>query len=290
MISINIRKKLSFFDGPMDMSVDVNIVSGEFVSFFGPSGSGKTSILRMVAGLMSPDHGRIEVEGKTWFDSDKKFSLHPQARRIGFVFQDFALFPNMTVRENVIFALEDHKDTGYAGELLDVVRLKELENQLPSKLSAGQKQRVALARALARKPMILLMDEPFCALDGLMRLKLQDELLEIYKRFGITTIFVSHDMSEVFKMSHRVFIIDKGRILRSGKPSDIFIENHLSGKFKFTGKIIDIKKDGFLNILVVEVGNNLVRVVATQDEMTGLEAGQSVVVASKAFNPIVMRY
>jgi molybdate transport system ATP-binding protein len=244
----------------------------------------------MVAGLMMPDHGRIEVGGETWFDGDKKFSLHPQARRIGFVFQDFALFPNMTVRENVIFALEDRKDTGYAGELLDIVRLKELKDQLPSKLSAGQKQRVALARALARKPMILLMDEPFCALDGAMRLKLQDELLEIYKRFGITTIFVSHDMSEVYKMSHRVFIIDKGRILRSGKPEDIFIEDHLSGKFKFIGKIVDIKKDGFLNILVVEVGNNLVRVVATEDEMAGLEAGQSVVVASKAFNPIVMRY
>jgi len=290
MVHINCKKRLLSAHGSMDLSADFSVSPGEFVSFFGPSGSGKTSILRMIAGLMNPDEGFIEIDGETWFDSLKKFNLVPQKRRVGFVFQDYALFPHMTVRENIRFACEAKNDFSFVDELLRVIHLKELENELPLKLSGGQKQRVALARALARKPKILLLDEPFSALDMEMRIQLQREVLDIYERFKTTTVFVSHDVSEVFKMSKRIFILEDGKIVRSGLPQEIFIENNLSGKFKFIGKIVDIVKDGFLNILVVQVDNNLIRVVATDDEARGLNIGNNVIVASKAFNPIIMKY
>jgi len=290
MIRAKIKKRLLSVNGEMNLDVEFEIQDNEFVSFFGDSGAGKTTILRIISGLLSPEEGYIEVDNRVWFDSRKNINLAPQDRQVGFVFQDYSLFPHMTVRENIEFALGAKGKVDFVDKLLDMVQMRGLEYQKPAGLSGGQKQRVALARALAREPKILLLDEPFSSLDSGMRLELQDEVVLIYRQFAITTIFVSHDVSEVFKLSRRIFVLKEGKIVQSGAPEKIFIENNLSGKFKFVGTIIDIKKDCFLSILSIQVGNGIVRVLATDEEMADLGMGDKVIIASKAFNPIVMKY
>ena len=291
MIRARIKKQLLSAKGKMRLDAEFEIKDNEFVSFFGESGAGKTTILRIISGLLSPEEGHIEVDNQVWFDSRRNVNLAPQKREVGFVFQDYSLFPHMTVRKNIEFALGIKGQGDFVDKLLDMVQMRGLQYQNPAGLSGGQRQRVALARALARKPKILLLDEPFSSLDSRMRLELQDEVVRIYKQLGITTIFVSHDVSEVFKLSRRIFVLAEGKILRSGPPEKIFIENNLSGKFKFVGTIVDIKKDCFLNILSVQVGNDIVRVTATDEEIMDLGGvGNKVIIASKAFNPIVMKY
>ena len=207
MIRIRLKKKLFTADGPLALDVDFECAQGSFVSLFGKSGSGKTTILRMIAGLTEPSEGFIQVEDEIWLDTSKKIHLPPHKRKLGFVFQDYSLFPHMTVRENLEFALGSPQDREMIEELLDIMHLKELEGRKPENLSGGQRQRVALARAVLRRPKIFLLDEPLAALDTSIRLKLQDEILKIYERFGATTLLVSHDLSEVFKLSRQVFVL-----------------------------------------------------------------------------------
>ena len=166
--------------------------------------------------------------------------------------------------------------------------LKGLENQKPDKISGGQKQRVALARALISHPKVLLLDEPLSDLDIHARLNLQDEIIKVHQKTGITTILVTHDLPEVFKLSRKVFVIDQGKIIKSGSPQEVFVNNELSGKFKFTGEIIEIHKDGVVNILTLSIGHNMVKVVASDEEIQGLTIGSKVMVAAKAFNPLVI--
>ena len=195
MIEVKLKKKLFTFE----LNVDLTIQGNDFVSIFGPSGAGKTTILRLIAGLDKPDSGYIYVDGKVWYSSKDNIDLPVRLRKIGFVFQDYALFENMSVAKNVEFALESKKDSGYVDELLELVHLKEYKNEKISLLSGGQKQRLALIRALARKPKVLLLDEPMSALDWSLRATLQDELLFLQKKFNITAIMVSHEISEVAK-------------------------------------------------------------------------------------------
>ena len=180
MIRIRLKKKLFTADGPLALDVDFECAQGSFVSLFGKSGSGKTTILRMIAGLTEPAEGFIQVEDEIWLDTSKKIHLPPHKRKLGFVFQDYSLFPHMTVRENLEFALGSPQDREMIEELLDIMHLKELEGRKPENLSGGQRQRVALARAVLRRPKIFLLDEPLAALDTSIRLKLQDEILKIY--------------------------------------------------------------------------------------------------------------
>lgn len=289
MIRLKVAKRLHTATGNMDLKVDLAIQEHEFVTFFGKSGAGKTTLLRMLAGLTLPDAGSIEVGNSVWFDSAQRINLSPQKRRIGFVFQDYALFPNMTVRQNLVYALDKKQPHHSVDELLEMVDLTELKNRRSDTLSGGQKQRVALARALVRGPEILLLDEPLSALDAEMRVKLQDELLAIHRKFNITTIMVSHDSAEIFKLSNRVVVLDAGTIIRQGAPSEAFPGSSISGKFKFSGQITKIQKNDVVYLLTVMVGNNLINVVATDAEVQGLAVGARVIVASKAFNPIILR-
>lgn len=205
------------------IDVDLTINKGEFVTLFGGSGAGKTTILRILAGLTIPDEGRVEFDGQLWFDSVNKVNLAVQKRRVGFVFQDYSLFPNMTIKENLIFALRDQSQESKVDEWLETMDLKGLKNQKPHQLSGGQKQRVALARALVNEPQILLLDEPLSALDSELRQRLQDEIVRIYQQTRITTILVSHDLPEVKKLSAKVFVLEQGKIIRSGNPQNIFL-------------------------------------------------------------------
>jgi molybdate transport system ATP-binding protein len=212
MININIEKQLIGGDGPFILKVNAVVERNEFVTIYGPTGAGKSSIIRMLAGLLQPDHGNISVDNHVWFDRDNKIYVQPQHRNIGMVFQDYALFPNMTVRGNLEFALTKNQDRKIVDELLEVSNLSNLQDKHPALLSGGQKQRVALTRALVRKPKVLLLDEPLSALDSKMRSGLQDYIIEFHKRFELTTILISHDLQEVLKMSKRVLMLENGQL------------------------------------------------------------------------------
>jgi len=221
MIEVKLARKLFGANGEMNLSLDAKIQQGELVTIYGPSGAGKTSVLRMLAGLLKPDAGLINFDGNVWFDSSKGIHRRPQLRNIGLVFQDYSLFPNMTVRGNLKFALQKGQSSGIVDDLLELTELRNLADKNPATLSGGQKQRVALARALVRKPNLLLLDEPLSALDSVMQSKLQDYLLQVHEQFKLTTILVSHDISEVMKMSKRVLILENGRVEKDGAPGDV---------------------------------------------------------------------
>jgi len=197
----------------------------DFVVLFGCSGSGKTTALRCIAGLENPDAGTIKINDTVYFDSRKKVNLPPQKRKIGYMFQENALFPHMNVRQNIEFGLKGLSSSAKAervNEMLGLVGIEELELAYPDELSGGQKQKVALARALAPNPEVLLLDEPFSALDTVIRLKLRKELRTIQKRLGIPIIFITHDPVEAFTMADRMVVFDNGRVQQLGSPEDVF--------------------------------------------------------------------
>ena len=287
MIEIDIIKPLYTADGIINLKVNKKINKGDFLTLFGKSGSGKTTLLRILAGLETPKSGKIVVDGETWFDSSKKINLSPQKRNVGFVFQDYALFPNMSVKKNLEFALKNKNEIKKVDEILEIMEIKNLSNMKPELLSGGQKQRVALARTLMTNPKILLLDEPLSALDTTMRLKLQDELSLIHQKFNITSILVSHDISEVFKLSNRVFKINLGEIEEDGTPNELFSNQKISSKFKIVGEILSIKKSDILYIIEILSNNEVVKATAVEDEIKDLKIGDKILLSSKAFNPIV---
>ncbi|MBM3162070.1 MAG: ABC transporter ATP-binding protein [Chlorobi bacterium] len=288
MIRIAVEKRLSGANGPFTLSVDLQIENRSILTLYGKSGSGKTTLLRMLAGLEKPDSGRIDVNGDTWFDSNSGINLPPQKRRVGMVFQDYALFPSMTVRDNLLFA-QEKKEPTKVDEMLELTDLGALRDRHPETLSGGQRQRVALARAILRTPDILLLDEPLSALDQKTRSQLQDEILKVHRRFGLSTLLVSHDKQEVFKLSDSVAVIKNGRISRNGSPHDVFLDRITSNKFSFISIILSIRKVDCIYLAVIGTGNELVEVVLSERDVANLKPGDEVLVASKAFNPIVMK-
>jgi len=288
MIELDIRKKLLGSQGELSLEIKLHIKQGEFVALFGESGAGKTTLLRCLSGLVDPDEGHIRVDGITWFDSVKKSRLPAQHRRIGYMFQDYALFPNMSVRGNLEFALRKGADRQRVKELIEIMSLGELQHRKPNSLSGGQQQRVALARALAAESHLLLLDEPFSALDQETKVRLQDEVLQLQRHFGLTTMMVSHDVSEVYRLSKRVLIIEQGHILREGSPAEMFGAGQASGKFSFAGEVLAIEPADVVYAVTLLVGNQIVRVVATSDEAQHLKPGGRVTLMSKAFNPVLV--
>jgi molybdate transport system ATP-binding protein len=221
LIDLHLTKAIYTAEGHEILEVELQIPRYGFVAIFGKSGVGKTTLLRMIAGLEKPDNGFIRIHNETWFDSSSKINLKPQKRNIGFVFQDYALFPNMTVKEHLLYA-QYYREKDYVSELLDTFHLKGLCERKPGKLSGGQKQRLATARALARKPQILLLDEPLSALDSETRENLQFELLQAHRKYKATTLLVSHDIPEISRMADYVYVIEQGKISRKGSPKEVF--------------------------------------------------------------------
>jgi sulfate transport system ATP-binding protein len=214
----------SFSAYPALEGVSLTIRDGEFVALLGPSGSGKTTLLRILAGL------EVAEDGKVWFGKREVTSDKPSSRGIGFVFQHYALFGHMTVAQNIAFGLDVMPRGSRPGrraiqkrvdELLDLVHLPGLGKRYPSQLSGGQRQRVALARALARNPRILLLDEPFGALDAKVRRELRGALRTIHDELGLTSIFVTHDHEEAFTLADRVALLNQGRIEQFAPPAEI---------------------------------------------------------------------
>lgn len=289
MIKIDVHKKLRALDSEMNFHIQCQIKKGELVTLYGESGAGKTSTLRILAGLLKPDKGEITINEVRWIDTKNKIFLAPQKRNIGYVFQDYALFPNMSVLQNLEFASGNGQNKNVITELIEMMELGDLHNRKPQTLSGGQQQRVALARALVRKPDVLLLDEPLAALDYKIRLKLQDYITRIHKEYNLTTVLVSHDIGEIMKLSDRVFVLEQGKIVRQGIPSEIFSNQKISGKFKFIGEILKIEPQDVVLIVSVLIQNNVVKVIADKSEMQTLKVGDKVMVASKAFNPILYK-
>ncbi|MBI9064972.1 MAG: ATP-binding cassette domain-containing protein [Marinilabiliaceae bacterium] len=289
MIELDFEKTLNGASGELLLKVNQQITPGRFVTLYGKSGAGKTSLLRILAGLMQADKGLIKVNGSTWLDSANEFNLKPQKRKVGFVFQDYALFPNMTVKENLLFASDNGKDKALIRDLIDIVELGELQHRKPGTLSGGQKQRVALARALVQQPEILMLDEPLSALDHEMRLKLQQYILQVHREYNLTTILISHDVSEILKTSDTMLVLEHGKIIQKGTPAEVFSHKEVSGKFQFVGEIIKMEKQDVIYILSILIGNELVKVVADEREVKKYTIGERVIVASKAFNPIIKK-
>jgi len=304
-------KTLHTASGSQLLDIEFHLKQGSLLALYGPSGAGKTTILRILAGLTDTNTGYIRMNDEVWLDTgnltnpsaqprtDGKLPTQPlpgtrhtrlptQSRSIGFVFQDFALFPHLTVRQQLEYALPKNADRQMVNDLLEMMQLQELQHRKPALLSGGQQQRTALARAIARRPSLLLLDEPLSALDDEMRFKLQDFIAKAHRFYGLTTILVSHYLPEIFRLSDDVIVLENGRIQKQGPAPQVFLEEKISSKFRTTGEIVDIQPADIVYIVSILSGNNIVKVVATAAELAGLHVGQKVMIASKAFNPIII--
>ncbi|MCR1951157.1 MULTISPECIES: ATP-binding cassette domain-containing protein [unclassified Clostridium] len=229
---VNIKKKLKGFS--LEVSFETN---GDYLGILGASGSGKSMTLKCIAGIETPDEGRIILNGKVLFDSEKKINLKPQERNIGYLFQNYALFPNMTVEENIGVGLKESKKEKEikVKEIIKSFYLEGLEKKYPSKLSGGQQQRVAIARCIIYKPDILMLDEPFSALDSYLKEQLQSEVLEFLKLYNGEVLMVTHSRDEVYKFCENIAIIDKGNSILFGNTKDIFEKPKLKEAAILTG-------------------------------------------------------
>ncbi|PCJ94458.1 MAG: molybdenum ABC transporter ATP-binding protein [Flavobacteriaceae bacterium] len=288
MIQLNINKKLNTPNGTMCLSIDMTIEKGKIITFYGESGAGKTSLFRMIAGLLSPDEGNIVVSEEIWLNTKKKINLKPQDRNVGFAFQDYALFPNMTVRENLEYALKKNQDQKYIDDLVIAMELGELQHKKTGILSGGQKQRVSLARALVQKPDVLLLDEPLSALDNEMRLKLQDYILKIQKKHNLTILLISHDIDEILKLSDKIAILKNGTISQIGSPSEVF-EQQSNENVQLAGEIIGILQKSDTYIATIRIGTNTLKTAIPISEIKNYAIGDNIIISSKLIAPTIQK-
>lgn len=283
----NINKKFDSYTVAKD--INFSFEKGKLIGLLGPSGSGKTTILRMLAGLESPDSGEIILEGKVVND------LHPGKRGIGFVFQSYALFSHMSVFDNIAFGLKVKKaDKNYiqerVTELIDLIGLTGLEKRLPHELSGGQRQRVAFARAIAPNPKLLLLDEPFAAIDAKVRKELRSWLRDIISKLNITSIFVTHDQDEAIEVADEIIILNKGQIEQIGTPLEIYKEPKSSFVTEFVGESIVLGNDSKLKGFDIDNVNNkyiirpeFLEIAKKQEEISVRSAAEIATVKSVLF-------
>ena len=260
----DINKKFGDFVALEDVSL--SIPTGQLTALLGPSGGGKSTLLRIIAGLESADEGTVHIEGV------EATHLPPQKRNVGFVFQHYAAFKHMSVAKNVAFGLEIRKRSkaetkSRVAELLDLVHLSQFSHRLPSQLSGGQRQRMALARALAVEPTVLLLDEPFGALDAKVRKELRDWLRRLHDEVHVTTVFVTHDQEEALEVADEIVVINDGRIEQIGAPDELYDAPANDFVMSFLGP-------------VTTLGGHLIRPhdidVFTADEVPGATPGEVV--------------
>lgn len=279
-------------------------------ALLGASGCGKSVTLKCIAGIMTPDRGRIVLDGETLFDSERRVNLPPQRRCVGYLFQQYALFPNMTVQQNILCGIRTGsraEKQRAAAEQLRRFRLDGLEKRYPSQLSGGQAQRVALARILASQPRAILLDEPFSALDAKIRQQMREELKKIQSDLGITVVFVTHDQEEAMSLSHRIVVMNKGKFEQIGTPTEIYdkpatrhvasfigemnfidkdnktiavrpedVTVSIDGTGDFTGTVRTIMVLGHYVVVNVQRGDNVIKCFVDRDISEKLSVGQTV--------------
>lgn len=289
MIKIDIKLPINTAKGKKQLELNTCLKANEITAIFGESGAGKTTLLKIIAGLIKPEFGRIEVGDELWLDTQKNINLAIQKRKIGFVFQDYALFPNMSVKENISYAATSKQKVE---ELLSLMNLENLAKIYPKNLSGGQAQRVALARALAREPQILLLDEPLSALDFKMRSFLQDELVKILQHFKITTLLVSHDLAEIYKLSHRILELSDGKIIKDARTNEFFTSSNLSAKLRLSATLLEMKKSDILVIFTLLLNQDIVKITLSEEEFLksykDVKIGDTLLLSIKAFNSIIV--
>ena len=268
----HLSKRFGSFDAVDDVSFDVR--SGELVALLGPSGGGKSTILRIIAGLETADSGIVR------FDGERVEHLHARARKVGFVFQHYALFRHMTVAENIAFGLDVRGESRErcrkrVEELVQLMGLQGLQERVPAQLSGGQRQRVALARALAPQPRLLLLDEPFAAIDAKVREELRQWLRRLHDEVHVTSIFVTHDQQEAFALADRVVIINGGRLEQAGTPVEILDNPGTEFVARFVGEV---------NVLDGVVQRGRATVGALQVPVDGIDHGTSVRLIVRAYD------
>jgi molybdate transport system ATP-binding protein len=224
--------------GSLELDVALEVRAGECLALAGPSGAGKTSALRVVAGLLAPDRGVVEVGGETWLDTERGIDLPPERRRCGYVFQEYALFPHLSAWQNVAYPLRGHDRRDRALALLGRFGVAELADARPATLSGGERQRVAVARALARDPGVLLLDEPLAALDPRTRAGAARELGAVLREVEAPALLVTHDFAEAAQLGDRVGVIDAGRVVQEGTPSELAAAPRSAFVADFTGAVV----------------------------------------------------
>ena len=261
MLEVKVKRSLPDFQLDIDLSVD-----REILSILGPSGAGKTMTLLCIAGLIRLDQGSIRLNGRILYSSQEGIFLPPQKRRIGFVFQNYALFPHLTVSENIAYGIRDNPKLivkQKVAELLELIHIPDLKDRYPGELSSGQQQRVALARAMAPEPEALLLDEPFSALDTFRRERLEYELLALHQYYRGDILFVTHDLDQGFKLGNRIAIFENGHLAQCDNRNNVISApaNRTAAKLTgvknlFRGQITNIN-NGSLLAYIPEFGKSL---------------------------------
>ncbi|WP_281612545.1 ATP-binding cassette domain-containing protein [Flammeovirga sp. SubArs3] len=285
MILIDVQHKFPNSNTSINFKIEGELQ--RFYGVYGHSGAGKSTLLNIICGFITPQKGKIIINDEIWFDATKNINLSPQKRSIGMVFQDYALFPNMSVKENLEYALPKKKDKAVLQDLVELMELESILNQFPPTLSGGQKQRVALARSVVQQPKLLLLDEPLAALDQEMRLRLQDYLQQLHQQYRLTTFLISHDIAEMYKLCQQIIAIDSGKVTAIKSPSEFFQGQKSHGKFQFTAKVLDVIHQDIMHVVSLLIGEEVVRVVVDPELGHTLKSHDTVVVTTKAFQPII---
>ena len=263
-LQVDIKKRLGDFYLDAKFETD-----GGVLGLLGASGCGKSVTLKCIAGIEKPDEGKIVLDGVTLFDSERRVNLPPQKRKIGYLFQNYALFPNMNVRQNILCGLHGEKETAQAAldKMLDLMQLRGLESHRPHQLSGGQQQRVALARILVGSPNLLMLDEPFSALDSHLRGQLQIEMQKLLAQFGKSVLMVTHSRDEAYRLCDRIALIDDGRILTRKDTKELFADPGSRQAALMTGvkNIADAEKTGEFELFVPAWGVRLTTALPLRD-------------------------
>jgi molybdate transport system ATP-binding protein len=285
LLDIQLTQLLRSAGGLIPLEVAFCVFKGETLAITGASGAGKTTLLKLIAGLNEPLSGKISYNDTVWLDSALKINVKPQNRNLGFVFQDYALFPHFSVRENLRFALTSKEDA-WLNELLEAVELTALADRKPFQLSGGQQQRVALVRALVLRPKLLLLDEPLAALDQQMRGKLQEYLGAFKRRFNLTILIVTHDLAEIFGLADRVAVMEEGKIKKLGTPSEVYLQNPgQADKVAVFGQVLSVEPGSEHIRVQVLIRQSVYQLQVPIEKLPELIPGRSFVINYGLDNP-----
>lgn len=287
MLHFDLQKKLGSGDHARTLTLAAELKPGEVLALSGPSGVGKTTLLRCLAGLDVPDHGHIRFSDQIWYDTANKRQLPTAQRRIGFVFQDYALFPHLTVRQQLRYA-QRNANANNIDRWLDLLELTELADRRPGQLSGGQRQRLALARAFVGEPQLLLLDEPLSALDAGLRQDIQQRLATALAAQATTTILVSHDAGEIIRLAHRMIQLSPDAAPRIGTPTELLLGNLTPGRCTVHATVLALLTGDVMTTAVLGIGHDRITTLISHAEAVQLIIGQAVRVELNGTSAIVV--